>query len=536
MPINVTCRLIALSGLLAYAASASTQEEARVWTKDLDFLVSRVLLLHPSASDSVEKRAFQREAHELRQRLSALTLNQFAVSVARLTASLRDAHSRLLLNSVKPGFSRLPIQVGIFSDGVFVTAATQEHKAILGKRIVEIGSVRTETALAQLKEFISFENEMWFEQAVPQRLVLPDFLLAAGVADVADSVSFAIQDESGDRRVSLRPLGPDAASQWLDGRPANRVPPLRENHPQLKYWFAPVRNSTALYVQYREVANDKEPIAAFAERMKAEYDRGGYERLILDLRSNGGGNNLLNRPLLQALIRIPSLRETGRLMVLTGRNTFSAAMMFALDLERHFNPVFIGEPPGNSPSFSAEPVTLTLPGTKLRVFCSTVAWHYGDPRDRRKWLPPLVSISSSWRDETAGRDPAIDAAMTWQAETGLADRLQAALDGGGAEAFRKSLEEFHARPVHRWFDTEGSLIRLGYRLLRANRLNEAILIFETNVSEHPESAAALTSLAETVLRSGQRDRSMDLYRRALAIDSKNVAAIEAIDRLEVPLK
>jgi hypothetical protein len=227
------------------------------------------------------------------------------------------------------------------------------------------------------------------------------------------------------------------------------------------------------------------------------------------------------------------------LIVLTGRNTFSAAMMFALDLERHFNPVFIGEPPGNSPSFSAEPVALTLPGTKLRIFCFTVAWHYGDPRDRRMRLAPLVSISPSWRDEAAGKDPAIDAAMTWRLVAGLADRLQAAIEGGGPEAFRKSLAEFRAQPVHRWSDTEGSLMRLGYRLLRANRLNEATLVFETNVSEHPESAksaTALTSLAETALRSGQRDRSMELYRRARSIDSKNVAAVEAIDRRERPLK
>lgn len=523
--------LLAVSVLLGCQALAASPEEARLWALDLDFLTSRVRLLHPSAADSNEKQAFERNVSELRQRLDSVSSHQFAVQIAHLTATLNDAHSRLLLNSVQPAFKRLPIEVGIFSDGVYVISATDELQGLRGKRIVGIGALGMEDVLTRMKPFISFENEMWFLQAAPQRLVLPDFLAAAGVVASTESVPLRILDGSAEREVMLRTAKPDGLKLLKASAPRRQVP-LREKHADLKYWFSAVPNTKALYVQYRQVADDKpETIAEFARRLKTEFDGRGYERLILDLRSNGGGNNLLNRPLLQSLIRIPILTETGRLIVLTGRSTFSAAVMLALDLERHFNPVFVGEPPGNSPSFSAEPVTLTLPNSKLRVFLSTVAWHYGDPRDHRNILPPLVSVAPSWADESQGSDTALERAVAWVPEIGLADCLQAALDAGGEAHFRESLASFRAEPTHQWFDTEGPLTRLGYKLLRANRSKESVLVFEVNARLHPDSATALTNLAEAVLRSGDRERSIQIYRQALVLDPRNVRAIESLTAL-----
>ena len=61
-------------------------------------------------------------------------------------------------------------------------------------------------------------------------------------------------------------------------------------------------------------------------------DEGGVDRVVVDLRNNGGGDNRRYGPLLEAL-RDPRIDRPGRLFVLIGRLTFSAAGNFATDVE-----------------------------------------------------------------------------------------------------------------------------------------------------------------------------------------------------------
>ena len=90
----------------------------------------------------------------------------------------------------------------------------------------------------------------------------------------------------------------------------------------------------------------EETLAEFCDRVFAEVARDEVRRLVLDLRWNRGGGNHLNRALLHHLIRSEKLERPGSFFVITGGGTFSAAMMLAIDLERHTHAVFFGEPTG----------------------------------------------------------------------------------------------------------------------------------------------------------------------------------------------
>jgi len=52
--------------------------------------------------------------------------------------------------------------------------------------------------------------------------------------------------------------------------------------------------------------------------------------------------------LLHALLRADKVNRTGRLFVLIGRETFSAAMGLSIELERQTKAIFVGEPTGSS--------------------------------------------------------------------------------------------------------------------------------------------------------------------------------------------
>ena len=63
--------------------------------------------------------------------------------------------------------------------------------------------------------------------------------------------------------------------------------------------------------------------------------------------------------------------------------------------------------------------------------------------------------------------------------------------------------------------SERELNRYGYRLLRANRINEAIEVFTINVRHYPLSWDALDSLGDAYAQAGQTKNAIDTYRKAL---------------------
>jgi tetratricopeptide (TPR) repeat protein len=62
---------------------------------------------------------------------------------------------------------------------------------------------------------------------------------------------------------------------------------------------------------------------------------------------------------------------------------------------------------------------------------------------------------------------------------------------------------------------------LGYRLLGQDRIDEAILLFELNVEEHPDSGNVYDSLGEAQKARGWTEKAIANYRRSLEIDPDN---------------
>ena len=63
--------------------------------------------------------------------------------------------------------------------------------------------------------------------------------------------------------------------------------------------------------------------------------------------------------------------------------------------------------------------------------------------------------------------------------------------------------------------------QMGYQSLFAERFDEAISIFKTNVERYPESANVYDSLAEAYERTGKLDLAAPLYEKAQTLGQQN---------------
>jgi hypothetical protein len=179
------------------------------------------------------------------------------------------------------------------------------------------------------------------------------------------------------------------------------------------YWFEHLPDKKAVYFQFNLVVNSStEPLNVFVERLLKFVDEHDIEKLIIDMRWNNGGNGTLLMPLVNGLIR-SKVNRTGRLFVMVGKYTFSAAIPAAAWIERHTNAIFVGEPTPSGPNVIAESNIITLPYSRTSVSISDFFWQGSWPNDRRTWIAPLHFVPPTFAAYKAKRDPAMELILSY---------------------------------------------------------------------------------------------------------------------------
>jgi hypothetical protein len=78
------------------------------------------------------------------------------------------------------------------------------------------------------------------------------------------------------------------------------------------------------------------------------------------------------------------------------------------------------------------------------------------------------------------------------------------------------------------FAGESDTNAFGYSLLRRKQVNEAIEVFKLNVEAYPQSANAFDSLGEAYMVRGDKEKAIENYQRALALDPTMESAKQAL--------
>ncbi len=97
--------------------------------------------------------------------------------------------------------------------------------------------------------------------------------------------------------------------------------------------------------------------------------------------------------------------------------------------------------------------------------------------------------------------------------------LDEAMADGGLEAAGNAYAEYKADPLRGKENTVGEMITYSYRYLSSMQIPEALQFFAMNADSNPESVAAQYQLGEAYRYTGQADKAVEQYRKALALDA-----------------
>jgi hypothetical protein len=345
-------------------------------------LAEAVERLHPDPFRSVSRERFRAEAAQA----------ETAVELMRLLALLgdRNGHTAIRpLDDHAAPFHLLPLSAYEFEDGVFVVAAARRE--LVGRELRAVNGVPVEELNEALTPLVSHDNGWTIRARRPVFAVAVEVLRGLGI--VADGPDVTLR--LGERDVGLAPVGaPDYLARFGS---ADRLPDASPDR-QI------ARVGTWVHAVYAVTRGDT---AEFSRGIEAAAARA--ERVVLDLRQNGGGNNQTYGPLLACLERLGAAGK--RLVVLTSRVTFSAAMQLVVDLEQRTPAVFVGEPTGGSPNQFGDAVPVDLPESSLTARVATVSWTTAGADDERVAREPDVLVPLTSSAFFSGADPVLRAAL-----------------------------------------------------------------------------------------------------------------------------
>ena len=362
---------------------------------------------------------FHAEVEALARRAPSISRDELLVGVLRIIALLgpRNGHTGLFPGdpgNVAP-FHLYPIRLYRFADGVFVVDAKDE--SLVRDRLVAVGGVPVEKVFQLVNPLTPHDNASNTRGMAPHFAITAEVLSGLGITDGAGPTTFTFQRPGGEPvDVTLTPIpSPQYASEFADplhGHYPSVLPstskPLYLANSGKALWARTLVGGRAVYVGYNAVVS---PAPAILRKIGRLARAPRTRRVIVDVRLNGGGDNTTYGPLLE-LFRSPAVNRRGRLYLLTGRATFSAAANFAAEIDRDTRATIVGEPTGGGVETYGDTTPVLLPSLGWYVY---VAARYHartrGPNDHRLAIAPDIRVDLTSTQYFAGRDPVLERAL-----------------------------------------------------------------------------------------------------------------------------
>ncbi len=366
------------------------------WRSDLEFLVREVKRRRYGTFTAQAEKEFDADVQKLFDTIPGKTDEQINVGIMKLMVKIGDGHSGFLGmrdTRAEPPLT-LPLKFYLFEEGLFIIAADPKYADLLGSQVLRFENSTIDEVVRKLDPVISRDNAIWIREVAPYRMRFLSLMHALGLISGPKKASLAVRTMDGKERVVTVEGNREHTiiwntqpnpSPWINF-PKTRPLPLPHylKNVGTKYWFEYLPESRTAYFQFNQIRNDSlEPLAAFSDRLFKFINENAVEKLVIDLRWNNGGNTMLLRPLIHGLIKTEKINQRGKLFVIIGRRTFSAAQNAATFIERDTNAIFVGEPTGASPNFVGEEEPFVLPFSKILVNVSHVFHQSSSPFDKR---------------------------------------------------------------------------------------------------------------------------------------------------------
>lgn len=421
-----------------YPHPASPLEAQR---QDLDYF-ARLIALDRAFTPAARAEANRRIA-ALEKLPAPLDRPHFRIALMQIDALADNGHSKVGYDDAANP-KELPVRVAIFSGGLYVMRATDENADLLGGRVVSVDGKPIDMVMARL-ETLRGGTPQWKKAYASMYLWMQDMLYGLGIAPDMSHSTWTVVAPSGEtitrtltaysapkeepyvyikRWFSSEPLK-GMTKGWRAYQPDHPLPVTLRDYDKTFRRLRLPGSCTAL-IQFKSNDDENgESISEFIAATEADLSANKPCNVILDLRFDDGGNYMKTYAFAN---RLPDLvAPGGRIYLLTGPSTFSAGITTTAFVKQAGGErvTILGEPVGDRLQFLSEGGRACLPNIALCIAYETGKHDYQNPCTnldicfwpnywfavRVKSLDPDKTITQSFEDWRAGRDPVFDRAV-----------------------------------------------------------------------------------------------------------------------------
>jgi hypothetical protein len=390
--------ILILFVLISSTCFAQTLSKAD-FIEDLAFLKKTLPVKHTNLFAKITQPDFKAKVDAITRKADALNYETFTAELFKLMVSIGDEHT-----FVEPKFTKIfPIKFELFKEGLFVTGIDSTESSFLQAKLVAINNHSINKVISLYKEVIQSENQSYFDDHLLHFINNPVFLKGLGIIDADEEAEFTLIDKNGKQvKIKLTAIqGNDITNVKLASAHTNLLSEKKKGN----YWFDYNPNNKELYFNYSECKEDQDkPFGKFNDGLFALITTQHPEKIVLDLRYNNGGNSGVLSPFIEK-IKDSYLNQKGKFFVLIGKETFSSAVMNAVELKKNYNTIFIGGATSGNINHYGEVRGFSLPESKIVIAFSTRYWETW--KGKKGALKPDIAVKYSIKNYIAGEDEAL---------------------------------------------------------------------------------------------------------------------------------
>jgi len=388
------------------------REEA--WFRDITYLEKRINELLYSPNHAISKTDLSKEILDIKTNIASLSDEQIIFKIIRLFGALGSGHNVIIPTSPNKGaLKKLPIQFYQFNDGLFIVDAEEGFEKWIGYKVDLIENTPIEAALQKTNAVNARDNDMQTLWLGPYYLGLPDVLNGLGIIKNANQVTITLSDKEGNsEKLTMNPVAWQFTGFPILPKLKTENQPLFLSKTEDNYWSKTLNKHNVMYIQFNVVQQKEElTLMDFNLKLRENIKQSNSQNLILDLRFNSGGNGSIVPPMLKTLIEFEIINPEGKIFVLMGRGTFSAAQNLLTEITKFTNAILVGEPSGSKPSFIGEAGWFKLPYSGLLGIVASQYHQTSKAEDFRQWIAPHIPVGLSSTDYFTGNDKALNTIM-----------------------------------------------------------------------------------------------------------------------------
>ena len=528
--------------------TAQSAFTAKQWQEDLKFLQETIHKDYSFLFKKTTKEAFDEDVETLHNNIPNLQEHEIVVGLARLVSSFKYGHTVLGFRYQQHiGFHQIPVNMYVYNDGVYIQGIHKDYADALGAKVIAVAGVPVMEAMNAIAPVVPSENDQFFKAYAPLYLSSPEVLHAQRVIkELSDSVELTLEKNGKTFKQIFKtlPTGERIPTEyslvqqnedWLDARNQDITPNYLKQLDKI-YYYEYLPEQKTVYVRQSQIQDDpSEAIPAFYTRVFDFIDKNDVEKLIIDVRLNGGGNNYKNKPIITGIIKSEKINKVGNLFVIIGRRTFSACQNLVNEMSNYTNAIFVGEPTSENINFYGDNNRVELPNSKIPAYLSFAWWQDKPQWEGGDWTAPHLAVDMSFEDYKTNNDPVLDEALSFSDDNYVLNPMEYMTNlflSGEVEKLKSEAERMIKDPKYKFFKFESEFNKAGYQLLGSGQVQEAVFVFTMITDLYPKSANAWDSLAEGYLKAGDKEKAKEYYTKAITMDPDGATGRNAREMLK----